>query len=179
MDSELNSLDIQKASFRKEDRQSRSEDLNEKARGVFKISSSDPFTEEFFRQYKKTRKSKMRIGKEFKNNNSDTFAQMKRVDETDEELLDFVRGKVQFVGISNGEGTLIQNILFNQGAFREREMIEWLENRGLKKNYKESKELSNHWENQLISKSSFSPSEWRMYSFKNEMKVVAGYFENY
>ena len=180
-DDDVSPLNIEKGGYekRKSNNSSRSEELNEKSQGVFKIKSDDGFDPDFFKRFERTPNSKIRTGHRIGGPNSDTVANVGRIDSTDEELIDFVKGNVSSVGISQGEGVLMQRISFNPSAFREKEMQSWLEDRGLPTELNESPYFSNHKDQVLLSEETFYPSEWRLYSFKEELKILAGYFENY
>jgi hypothetical protein len=180
-DDEIKPLNIEKSGFEKHDnnRQSRSESLNNKSKSVFKITSDNGFEDDFFDRLERTSNAKMRTGQRIQGPNSNTRAKIERVDETDEELIDFVQGRVNSVGISQGEGVLMQRISFNKSSFKDKEMNEWLNDRGLQQELTESDYFNNYKDTVLISENSFHPSEWRLYSFKNDLKVIAGYFANY
>lgn len=157
----------------------RGKSLQKKSRGVFKITCDTGFGDDFYSRFNNLKKSSIRIGKRIQGPNSDTQAKVERIDKTDEELIDFVKGNVNSVGISNGSGVLMQRIIFNSNAFKDEEMENWLNDRNLPQELTDSKDFKNHKETVLLSESEFFPTEWRLYSFKDNLKVITGYFENF
>jgi hypothetical protein len=150
-----------------------SDDLNQKAKDVFKISSDKEFTYDFFKRYENSNRSDIRIGKIISGPNSDVRGRIERVNQEDEEMIDFVKGEVSSVGLP----ILMQEAHFDKNFWKKDEVEEWLASKGLNANLEDSEKLYNHWKAVQIPKVNFEPSEWKLYSFKDEIKVIAGKFE--